>query len=140
VGKSANIRIFWKKSVSADVQKVNAKITVAGTTQELEFGPEVQEAMVKVAASSSVHVEWVCTDSEGLQSVATMLDFSIGDLVNPQPVTDPGFEIVSIVDDGDGTPPVDTPPGGNGGGTPPVTPGLPPGGAGMPNPFAKKRQ
>lgn len=96
--KVADIKLTWKKSVSADVAKVKLYVTIAGQTTTTEFGPEVEEAMTEVKAMQSCQFRVESIDSEGLMSLSMVHDFTLGDLEAPAPATDLDHMIVGIRD------------------------------------------
>ena len=98
MAKVADIRLFWKKSVSADVSKATVIVTNDGTETTTEVGPEVQEITVVVAATKACSFRVITLDSEGLTSTSTTYDFVLGDLEAPQPATDLGHEVMAIRD------------------------------------------
>lgn len=104
MSKIANVKLSWKKSVSADVQKVVLTVSNNGTDSTVELGPEVEEFVIQVAASGSCHFSLTVTDSEGLTSTSAVYDFTLGDLEAPQPPTDLFHEVLSVVDDTPPTP------------------------------------
>lgn len=96
--KVADVKIFWTPSPSADVEKVIVKTTVNGSETMSQFGPEVIEMMIEVAALGSVTVQIDVIDKEGLTGSSEIHSFVLGDLEAPQPVTNVGHEIVGIRD------------------------------------------
>lgn len=98
MAKVADVKLSWKKSASADVDKVSIVVTIDGTTTTTELGPEVEEFMIVVNANGVVNFNVVTFDSEGLQSTSSTYAFSLGDLEAPLPATDLFHEVVGIRD------------------------------------------
>ena len=98
MAKVADIKLSWKKSVSADVAKVKVVVTLDGQTTEAEHGPEVEEIVVTLAAGKSGSFHVVTIDSEGFQSMSLTHEWTLGDLEAPQPATALGHEVVAVRD------------------------------------------
>lgn len=98
MAKVADVKLTWKKSVSADVSKVEVVTTINGQVTTTELGPEVESFMIEVAALGVVSFHIVTYDTEGNQSTSVTYGFSLGDLEAPQPATDLSHEIVGIRD------------------------------------------
>lgn len=98
MAKVADVKLFWTKSVSTDVSKVEVYVTINGTETKTEVGPEVQEIMVEVAAMGVVAFRVVVTDTEGYVASSETFTFTLGDLVPPQPATALGFEVTGVRD------------------------------------------
>lgn len=98
MAKVADVRLGWTKSPSADVEKVQIVVTNAGTETTTELGPEVEEFMIVVQASSAVQFKVVTFDSEGNQATSAVYDFTLGDLEDPLPATDLFHEVVGVRD------------------------------------------
>ncbi len=96
--KVADVKLSWKKSVSADVGKIDIKVTINGNETSTELGPEVESFMIEVAALGVVSFLIVTHDTEGNQATSEAYTFSLGDLEAPQPATDLFHEIVGIRD------------------------------------------
>lgn len=98
MAKVADVKLKWKRSVSADVVKVELFINNNGTEIVQEVGPEVEEFQVVVQAVSTVSFKIVVTDDEGLTSTTEIASKTFGDLAAPQPPTELGFEIIAVRD------------------------------------------
>jgi len=99
MSKVADIRLGWKKSVSADVAKVVVRTTVNGTETTVEGGPETEELVVTgIAAMSACQFKVETWNSEGLMTTSLTHDFVLGDLEAPAPATDLFHEVVAIRD------------------------------------------
>lgn len=96
MAKVADVKLKWKKSPSLDITKVDVVVTVNGTESHYEVGPEVEDFTIEVKANSTVQFYVAVTDADGLEAFSTTATFGVGDLENPQPATDPSFEIVGI--------------------------------------------
>lgn len=97
--KVADVRLSWSPSVSLDVVKQVASVTIDGNEPtKFEVGPAVGEVVIEVKASSSVVFSVESTDSEGESSVSELYTFSLGDLVAPQPATSLFHEVLAIRD------------------------------------------
>lgn len=92
----ASIRLFWTRSASADIASRKITITKNGETTVLEVGPEVNEYVLDVDASSSVVFLTEVTDSEGRTATSEAYSFTVGDLVPPQPDTGLGHEVLAV--------------------------------------------
>lgn len=96
----ADVRLFWRRSVSSGIQKQVLRLTVDGVSDTgMELGPEVEEVMVTVSANSFGQFAVDTYDDEGKVAVSVTYDFRLGDLVDPLPATDLGHEIVQVRDD-----------------------------------------
>ena len=98
MAKVADVKLSWKKSVSADVAKVAVVVTLDGQTTTTEYGPEVEEVVVTLAAGKSGSFHVVAIDSEGLRSMSLTHDWTLGDLEAPQPATALAHEVVAVRD------------------------------------------
>ena|SRR3990167_10586499 len=96
--KVADVKLKWKKSQSADVNKVKITVTNDGTETATELGPEVEDFMVEVLASKSLQFSLTVFDTEGMMSISETYSFTLGDLEAPLPATDLRHEIVGIRD------------------------------------------
>lgn len=92
----ADVKLYWTKSVSTDVAKVDVYTTINGTETHTEVGPEVQEILVEVAAMGVVSFRVVVTDTEGKTTTSETYTFTLGDLVPPQPATGLGHEVTGV--------------------------------------------
>jgi hypothetical protein len=92
----ADVKLSWAKSPSADVSGVKVVVTNDGSETTTDFGPEVEELLIVVAATKSVQFKVVVTDSEGLTATSETYTFTLGDLEAPQPATNLRHEVVAI--------------------------------------------
>lgn len=104
--KVADVKLFWQKSVSGDVEKAQVTVTNNGTVTVADLGPEVEDFVIEVQAGGSVSFKVVTFDKEGLQSTSETYSFTLGDLEPPQPATLLGHEVVGVRDVADPIPPV----------------------------------
>lgn len=96
--KVADIRLFWTKSPSADVDHVEVTVTQNGTQTVNQFGPEVEEFQIVAQASSSVQFQVDTFDTEGNKATSVVYGFTLGDLESPLPATNLGHEILGVRD------------------------------------------
>ncbi len=99
MAKVADVRLSWVKSPTIDVTKVQVVVTNDGTETTTEFGPEVQELVIVVKASTTVQFKVVVTDSEGQVATSSTYTFTLGDLEAPLPATDLKHTILAVRDD-----------------------------------------
>lgn len=104
MAKVADVKLGWRKSVSADVAKVKIVVTNDGTETTTEGGPEVEEIQIVVKASTSVQFKVVTIDTEGYEATSELYSFTLGDLVPPQPATDLFHQVLSVRDEDAPTP------------------------------------
>ncbi len=102
--KVADVKLSWVKSPSADVSKVKAVVSNDGSETTTEFGPEVEQFTIVVAASKSVQFKVIVTDTEGLEATSETYTFTLGDLTAPQPASNLFHEVVGIRDVDDPAP------------------------------------
>lgn len=110
MAKVADIRLSWKKSVSADVNKVEIVVTNDGTETRTELGVEVQEFQIVVAATKSCQFRVDTHDSEGQMTSSEVYSFTLGDLEAPQPATELFHEVLAVRDVPDPEPEPPPPP------------------------------
>lgn len=103
--KVATVKLGWKKSVSADIQKVKLTVTNGGVVTQTDLPPETQEFTIKVNASSTFGFSLTAIDSDNAEATSITYSHTLGDLEAPQPPTDLFHEIVSVDDVPDGPPP-----------------------------------
>lgn len=96
--KVADVKLSWKKSVSADIDRVEILVTVNGTETKTDLTSEVEEFMIEVAASGSAQFQIITFDKEGSQSSSVIYSFTLGDLEPPQPATDLTHQVVAVRD------------------------------------------
>lgn len=107
MAKTASVKLTWVRSPSPDAKRQIITVNRAGVAIfTSEVGPEVEQVMVQIPASSPVDYSVVTVDEDGLVAPSAPHTFTIGDLENPLPATNLDHLVVGIVDD---TPPV-TPP------------------------------
>lgn len=98
MGRVADMRFRWDRSVSTDIKKVLVSLLVDGTLLvEHEFTPDVQELLITISANKNYLLKIDSIDEDGLHSVATFSG-TLGDLVEPQPATNITAEILGIRD------------------------------------------
>jgi hypothetical protein len=95
----AKIRLKWKRTVSTGSLTRKLTVTNDGETIVVDLPIEVEEYFIDVKASKTFSFQTEVKDDEGLVVSSTFFTFTLGDLIAPQPDTELGFEIVSIVDD-----------------------------------------
>jgi hypothetical protein len=93
--KVAKVKLFWNVSPSPDV--VSQQLKVSGVPEPITLEAFVNEFVVNVPESTSVHVELTASDGTNV-SEPVVLDFTIGDLTKPEPPTYLSYEIVEVVD------------------------------------------
>jgi hypothetical protein len=97
--KQATVKLLWVKSVSTDV--VSQRLTyIIGDADPVivDLPASVEEfAPLTVPEKTAVHAELYPTDGTNSGDVAT-LDFTLGDLTKPEPITGFGYEVVEVVD------------------------------------------
>lgn len=98
MAKVADVKLSWRKSPSADVGKVTVVVTNDGAETSVDFGPEVEELMVVVKASTALSFKVVVTDTEGLTATSSTYTFTLGDLENPLPATNLTHAVIAIRD------------------------------------------
>lgn len=98
MAKVADVRLGWKKSVSADVTKVTVVVTADGTDTTTEVGKEIESFDIVVAAGKTISFKVVTEDSEGLVSTSVSYSFTLSDLEAPQPATALFHTVVAIRD------------------------------------------
>lgn len=99
MGKVADVKLGWTPSVSADVVKQVAKVSIDGAEPTVfEVGPEVNSVAIEVKAVSSVLFFVESTDGENNTVVSESYTFTIGDLEAPQPATNLFHEVVAVRD------------------------------------------
>ncbi len=96
--KVADVKLNWKKSISADIEKVVLTVTVDGTETVTELGKDVEEFMIVMNANGTCQFSVDTFDSEGLHTTSTVYTFTLGDLEAPQPATDLFHEVVGVRD------------------------------------------
>ncbi len=96
--KVADVKLGWSKSTSADVSSVSVTVINDGVETTSEFGPEVEEMMVVVSASTSVQFSVTTFDGEGLESTSTVYTFTLGDLEAPGAATALYHTVVAVRD------------------------------------------
>jgi len=97
--KQAIVKLVWTPSVSTDVtvQKLSVKVGDADVVL-LDLAPSISEySPVNVPEKTAVHCEIYPSDGTNDGSVTT-LDFTLGDLTVPEPVTGFGYVITEVVD------------------------------------------
>lgn len=95
--KVADVKLSWKPSVSPDVVKQVASVSIdSAEPTTFEVGPEVDSVMIEVKAISTVVFFVTSTDAEGNSAVSEQYTFTIGDLEAPQPATTLFHEIVGV--------------------------------------------
>ncbi len=97
--KVANVLVFWTPSVSGDVvsQQVVLKLASGEVVQEQLLDRSVEQVtFVGLQQSTDYLVEHTVTD--GVNSAVATLQFNLGDLEAPAPVTGLGFSVVSVYD------------------------------------------
>lgn len=92
----ADVKLSWRKSVSADVARVVVVVTNDGTTTETEVGPEVQDFVIVVRAMGTFSYVIRTYDSEGLLATSVTYSATLGDLTAPQPATELTHEVLGI--------------------------------------------
>lgn len=93
----ADVKLGWTPSVSTDVVKQVAKVSIDGADPTVfEVGPEVNSVQIEVKAVSSVVFTVETTDSENITVVSESYTFTIGDLVAPQPATNLFHEVIAV--------------------------------------------
>jgi hypothetical protein len=98
MAKVADVKLFWSKSPSQDIAKVTVTTTINGVDTVAEFGPEVEEMQIEVAALGTVQFQIVVTDTEGKVASSEIHSFTLGDLEDPLPATNLGHEILGVRD------------------------------------------
>jgi hypothetical protein len=97
--KVADVKLGWRPSVSSDVVKQVASVSIDGAEPTtFEVGPEVDSVMIEVKAVSTVVFSVVSTDTEGNSAVSEQYTFTVGDLEAPQPATELFHEIIGVRD------------------------------------------
>lgn len=96
--KRADVKLFWTKSPSADVDRVELAVTIDGTEQVYNLGSEVQELMIEVDAGKSVSFRVDTFDAEGNKAQSSVATFTLGDLEAPLPATGLGYEVTAVRD------------------------------------------
>lgn len=99
MSKIATVRVFWNRSVSPDIVKLEVEVNNGGVVTTTTTGPETEELIVKVRAQTTCTVVVKATDLDGKVAVSEVYARTLGDLVDPQPVTGLGSEIISIEDE-----------------------------------------
>lgn len=102
MGKVADVRLFWKRSVSPDATKVKLRLNVNGQETVTELGKDVESFQLVVQSSSVVSFSVETMDSDGQVATSTLYTFSTGDLESPLPATDLGHEILGIREEANG--------------------------------------
>lgn len=96
--KVADVKLRWTKSPSTDVVKQIVRTTIAGGTTEVELGPEAEEYMVVISASTPFSFSVDTFDSEGNHTASETYTNVIGDLEAPQPAAGLFHEVVGVRD------------------------------------------
>src|SRR5262245_36985849 len=94
--KVADVKLYWLKSPSQDVNRVEIETSIDGNVTKTEVGPEVEEITVVVQARASVQFKVTVFDTEGNQASSEIHSFTLGDLEDPLPATALGHEILGV--------------------------------------------
>lgn len=96
MSKIATVKLGWKKSPSADIDRVELIVLKDGTETTTRLGPEVEEFLIEVQASTGVSFRIDTFDTEGYKAASEIYSFMLGDLEDPQPATELYHEVVSV--------------------------------------------
>lgn len=98
----ADVKLKWKRSVSADVALQIVKVIIDGVeTLSSELPPELESVSITVKASQNVQFSVTTRDDEGQETVSEVYTFQVGNLDAPAPATELGHEIVGIREEPD---------------------------------------
>lgn len=97
--KVADVLVFWTPSVSTDVaqQQVALKLASGEVVSEVVLDPSVDRVQFDGLQQSTDYVV-VHTVTDGVNSAVATLQFNLGDLEAPMPVTGLGYSVVSVRD------------------------------------------
>jgi hypothetical protein len=97
---TAIVQFNWVKSVSTDVVTQSLKVTVLGQDTpvvNVVLEPSVETfGPIELPEKVQVHVQIVVNDGS-YDSIPATLDFALGDLITPEPVTGLSYQIVDKV-------------------------------------------
>lgn len=94
----ADVKLSWTKSASTDVARQIIKTTIAGGTTAVELGPEAEEFLVTISASTPFSFQVDTYDDEGNVTASEIYSSQIGDLEAPLAATNLFHEIVGVRD------------------------------------------
>lgn len=98
MAKVADVKLTWTKSVSADIERVEIRVTQNGTETLTELGPEVEQFMIEAGPHASVAFAIDTYDAEGNKATSQVYTFTLGDLEMPLAATNLSHEITAIRD------------------------------------------
>ena len=93
----ADVKVSWVPSVSTDVlsQVVLLKTTDGGVLSEVVLGVEVDSVVLEGLSQKTDYVV-VHTVTDGTQDASVSLQFNLGDLEAPRPVSGLSVEVVRV--------------------------------------------
>jgi len=93
----ADVKVSWVLSVSTDVvsQVVALKTVDGGVVSEVTLDPSVDHVVFQGLTQKTEYVV-VHTVTDGTQDASASLQFNLGDLEAPQPVTGLSVEVVRV--------------------------------------------
>ncbi len=105
--KVADVKLTWKKSVSANISKVVITTNIDGTETTTELDANVEEFMIVVDAGKSASFRIDTYNDDNLVTSSITYSFTLDSLESPQPATELFHEItavrdVDVPDDGTG--------------------------------------
>jgi hypothetical protein len=102
--KVADVKLFWVKSPSADVDHIEVVVTNNGVTTTTVRSADVEDFMIEVQARGSVSFRIDTYDSEGNKTSSETYTFTLGDLEAPLPATGLGHVVTGVRDVPDAPP------------------------------------
>lgn len=95
VGK---FRFKWSKSVSPGIVAVKVVTQLNGQTSIADVPPDTQEYLVDVPENTAVSYTVISTDVFGREAIASVHSFTVNSLVDLQPATGLGHELLYTYD------------------------------------------